>query len=239
MTTQFLDPTTGRMMVIEPEPQPPAYTPTAGNEPAITTATNDERKLRTYETPDDIRMPARPKSSTNSRNVDRHTLPELATAEARRQFGRDDISTNKEVFDGSSLSGSPSPSDTSNFPQGRVISPLSDSSLGEERPTVTPLHLLGDQSDMIDCPFCRRRTETRVKKHPSVVTHVTATTLFVTTVVGAAAPYVGRWSNHISHYCTNCDHKVAHKRFYSSEMKSLGTPEHLREASQYEPTASP
>lgn len=170
MTTQFLDPTTGRIMVIEPEPQPPAYTPTAGNEPAITTATNDERKLRTYETPDDIRMPARPKSSTNSRNVDRHTLPELATAEARRQFGRDDISTNKEVFDGSSLSGSPSPSDTSNFPQGRVISPLSDSSLGEERPTVTPLHLLGDQSDMIDCPFCRRRTETRVKKHPSVVT---------------------------------------------------------------------
>ncbi|VUC27908.1 unnamed protein product [Clonostachys rosea] len=224
MTTQFLDPTTGRMMVIEPEPQPPAYTPTAGNGHAtVPTMTHDDGKPRTYETPDDIRMPARPKSTSNSTNVDRNTLPELATAEARRQFGRDDVSTSKEVLEESP----------------RIVAPLSGSSLDEEHPTVTPLHLLGDQSDMIDCPFCRRRTETRVKKHPSVVTHVTATTLFVTTVVGAAAPYVGRWSNHISHYCTNCDHKVAHKRFYSSEMKSLGTPEHLREASQYEPTKSP
>lgn len=29
--------------------------------------------------------------------------------------------------------------------------------------TVTPLHLLGDQSDTIDCPFCRRRSTTTVK----------------------------------------------------------------------------
>lgn len=36
--------------------------------------------------------------------------------------------------------------------------------------TVTPLHLLADQSDMVDCPFCRRRVETRVLKEPSVAT---------------------------------------------------------------------
>lgn len=36
--------------------------------------------------------------------------------------------------------------------------------------TVTPLHLLGDQSDTVDCPFCRRRTETRVKKTASGMT---------------------------------------------------------------------
>lgn len=36
--------------------------------------------------------------------------------------------------------------------------------------TVTPLHLLGDQSDMVDCPFCRRRVETRVQKDPSAAT---------------------------------------------------------------------
>jgi hypothetical protein len=36
--------------------------------------------------------------------------------------------------------------------------------------TVTPLHLLGDQPDSIDCPFCLRRTQTRVKKKPSSTT---------------------------------------------------------------------
>lgn len=36
--------------------------------------------------------------------------------------------------------------------------------------TVTPLHLLGDQSDAVDCPFCERRTMTRIKKDPSWLT---------------------------------------------------------------------
>jgi hypothetical protein len=36
--------------------------------------------------------------------------------------------------------------------------------------TVTPLHLLGDQPDMIDCPFCLRRTETKVIKKSSQMT---------------------------------------------------------------------
>lgn len=33
--------------------------------------------------------------------------------------------------------------------------------------TVTPLHMLGDQADTVDCPFCMRRVETRVKKKAS------------------------------------------------------------------------
>ncbi|PNP86354.1 hypothetical protein FNYG_00307 [Fusarium nygamai] len=36
--------------------------------------------------------------------------------------------------------------------------------------TVTPLHLLGDQPEAIDCPFCLRRSETRVKIKPSSTT---------------------------------------------------------------------
>lgn len=34
-------------------------------------------------------------------------------------------------------------------------------------PLVTPLRLLGDQPDVVDCPFCMRRVETKVKKRPS------------------------------------------------------------------------
>ena len=36
--------------------------------------------------------------------------------------------------------------------------------------TVTPLHLLGDYPEMIDCPFCRQASLTEVKKHPSFMT---------------------------------------------------------------------
>ncbi|RKK91417.1 hypothetical protein BFJ68_g16197 [Fusarium oxysporum] len=34
-------------------------------------------------------------------------------------------------------------------------------------PTVTPLHLLADQADAVDCPFCQRQTETKIKKSAS------------------------------------------------------------------------
>lgn len=33
--------------------------------------------------------------------------------------------------------------------------------------TVTPLNLLGDQPDKIDCPFCQKRSDTKVTKHAS------------------------------------------------------------------------
>jgi hypothetical protein len=35
---------------------------------------------------------------------------------------------------------------------------------------VTPLRLLGDQSDFVDCPHCRRQVETRVDKSASKMT---------------------------------------------------------------------
>jgi hypothetical protein len=50
-----------------------------------------------------------------------------------------------------------------------VTSPMSTDKT-EAITTVTPLRLLGDQSDWVDCPFCRRRVETRVEKKPSKMT---------------------------------------------------------------------
>lgn len=37
-------------------------------------------------------------------------------------------------------------------------------------PKVTPLHLLQDQSDFVDCHFCMKRVETKVKRPPSRMT---------------------------------------------------------------------
>ncbi|CAM1502604.1 Fc.00g073800.m01.CDS01 [Cosmosporella sp. VM-42] len=105
--------------------------------------------------------------------------------------------------------------------------------------TVTPLHLLGDQSDSIDCPFCERHTETTVQTQHSAWTHVGAGALFITTFCGVAAPYMCHWCAHVNHYCQNCGRKVAYKRHGGKEMVALGTPEHLREVSKYPPAPPP
>ncbi|KAH7139708.1 hypothetical protein B0J13DRAFT_527381 [Dactylonectria estremocensis] len=59
--------------------------------------------------------------------------------------------------------------------------------------TVTPLHLLGDQPDWIDCPFCERRARTVIKKKPSHLTHMQAAFLLVATGPGVAIPYAAKW----------------------------------------------
>lgn len=46
----------------------------------------------------------------------------------------------------------------------QAIVPINDSE------TVTPLNLLGEQPEYIDCPFCERRTQTRVVKSDSSTT---------------------------------------------------------------------
>ncbi|KAF5020102.1 hypothetical protein F66182_7865 [Fusarium sp. NRRL 66182] len=104
---------------------------------------------------------------------------------------------------------------------------------------VTPLQQLGDLPKFVDCPFCRRRAETRVKKSASKMTHVSAAVLGFGTIVGGVAPYAGKWHSHTSHYCTNCEHKVAIRRWGSKKMKALGAPDDIRQVSQFPPATSP
>ncbi|KAI0163735.1 hypothetical protein BJ166DRAFT_299942 [Pestalotiopsis sp. NC0098] len=105
--------------------------------------------------------------------------------------------------------------------------------------TVTPLHLLGDQSDLVDCPFCRRWAETRIEKKASAATHVTAAALFCTTLGGVVVPYKKHWKSHIHHHCGNCNRVVAFRRNGEKEMQVLGTPDHLRVKSLFPPGAGP
>ncbi|KAF4982829.1 hypothetical protein FZEAL_1621 [Fusarium zealandicum] len=98
--------------------------------------------------------------------------------------------------------------------------------------TVTPLHLLADQADAVDCPFCQRRAETKVKKQASGATHGIAAALLFTTLFGVIFPYTCHCASHVSHFCKNCGRKVAFKQ-HGGEMEPLGTPEHLREVSRY------
>ncbi|RBA10365.1 hypothetical protein FPRO05_04954 [Fusarium proliferatum] len=114
--------------------------------------------------------------------------------------------------------------------------------------TVTPLHLLGDQPEAIDCPFCLRRSETIVKKKPSSTTqyakHVTLTgpgltnvslqavALLMTTVCGAVAPYMAKWSFDIEHICDNCKNRVMYKA-KGKDIRICKAPEAWKEESKY------
>ncbi|KAH6892923.1 hypothetical protein B0T10DRAFT_558929 [Thelonectria olida] len=99
-------------------------------------------------------------------------------------------------------------------------------------PTVTPLHLLGDQPEQIDCPFCLQQTMTRVKKKPSNFTHIQAVFLLMTTVCGAVAPYIGSWSYDLEHYCAHCANRVAY-RARGKEIYLCKQPDSAKEASKY------
>ncbi|KAH7136347.1 hypothetical protein EDB81DRAFT_858436 [Dactylonectria macrodidyma] len=98
--------------------------------------------------------------------------------------------------------------------------------------TVTPLHMLGDQPESIDCPFCERQTKTVVKKKPSNATHIQAVLLLMTTVCGAAAPYLGRWSFDIEQHCGECKNRVAY-RAKGKEIYVCKQPVSVQEVSKY------
>ncbi|EXL63377.1 hypothetical protein FOCG_01716 [Fusarium oxysporum f. sp. radicis-lycopersici 26381] len=98
--------------------------------------------------------------------------------------------------------------------------------------TVTPLHLLGDQPEAIDCPFCLRRSETRVKKKPSSTTHLQAVALLMTTVCGAVAPYMAKWSFDIEHICDNCQNRVMY-RARGKDIRICKAPAAWKEESKY------
>ncbi|ROW15993.1 hypothetical protein VPNG_02564 [Cytospora leucostoma] len=102
-------------------------------------------------------------------------------------------------------------------------------------PLVTPLHMLGDQSDTVDCPFCMKRVETMVVKKSSQWTHIWGTICFCSTVIGAPIPYYRDWYKNLEHHCQNCKRKIAHRRYNAGEYEALGTPLEHRTMSRFEP----
>ncbi|KPM34460.1 hypothetical protein AK830_g12120 [Neonectria ditissima] len=99
-------------------------------------------------------------------------------------------------------------------------------------PPVTPLHLLGDQPDLIDCPFCERQVTTLVKRKASNATHIQAVLLLMTTVCGVVAPYLRSWSFDVEQYCGSCDNRVTY-RPQGKEIYVCKQPASAKEVSKY------
>ncbi|KUI71247.1 hypothetical protein VM1G_07030 [Cytospora mali] len=106
-------------------------------------------------------------------------------------------------------------------------------------PLVTPIHLLGEQSEIVDCPFCMRRVETKVKKRASPMTHIWATGCFCITILGTPVPYLCGWYNNVEHHCKNCERMIAQRKYNQQDFEALGTHLEQREASRFEPAEIP
>lgn len=51
--------------------------------------------------------------------------------------------------------------------------------VADDGPSVTALHLLGSRSQWVSCPFCKRKSETKVKKSDSGTTMYVVRVYFV------------------------------------------------------------
>ncbi|KAI7485403.1 hypothetical protein KC351_g3942 [Hortaea werneckii] len=76
---------------------------------------------------------------------------------------------------------------------------------------VTPLHRLGIGPAWIDCPFCRRRTRTRVDRPESNMTYVLAVLCCCICVFLTCIPCLAHWFANVDHYCSECDKQVTHQ----------------------------
>ncbi|KAL2018444.1 hypothetical protein VTK56DRAFT_863 [Thermocarpiscus australiensis] len=76
---------------------------------------------------------------------------------------------------------------------------------------VTPLNQLGDHPQWIDCPFCQRRTMTRVNKEGTPMQIVAGALLCLFCVCLACVPCVAGWFEETNYFCAECHNKVAKK----------------------------
>ncbi|ORY68405.1 uncharacterized protein BCR38DRAFT_481896 [Pseudomassariella vexata] len=74
----------------------------------------------------------------------------------------------------------------------------------------TPLNGLGALPAVIDCPYCHRRTQTRVHEEDSSMTIVAGIALGCLCICLACLPCILHWCQNIDHYCTGCNQRVVH-----------------------------
>ncbi|KAK3380784.1 hypothetical protein B0H63DRAFT_192961 [Podospora didyma] len=74
---------------------------------------------------------------------------------------------------------------------------------------VTPMHLLSDHPQWIDCPFCHHRAQTRVEKVGTPMQAVAGVLCCLLCVCLACVPCMAGWFEETHYFCTACKQKIA------------------------------
>lgn len=86
---------------------------------------------------------------------------------------------------------------------------------------VTPLHLLGEQPQWIDCPFCYQRTKTLINSEGTAMQAVAGVLCCLFCVCLACVPCIAHWCENKEYRCSNCKNVVAF-RPYDSPLQTFG-----------------
>ncbi|KAK4912317.1 hypothetical protein LTR49_019225 [Elasticomyces elasticus] len=99
---------------------------------------------------------------------------------------------------------------------------------------VTPLNrLAGKEPQDIDCPNCKRATQTRVQPEHSNMTYIKGVALgFFCCLCLACLPCCLDWDQDLNYYCGSCNKQLAHKP-YNGPVSVLSTPEEALVPTQY------
>ncbi|KAM0797169.1 hypothetical protein BDR22DRAFT_466358 [Usnea florida] len=76
---------------------------------------------------------------------------------------------------------------------------------------VTPLDQLLEVPAFIDCPYCKRRTQTRVTHEDSTAATLAGVICCMLTCIGTCIPCLLGWCQDTNHYCSGCNKQVTHR----------------------------
>ncbi|PHH79371.1 hypothetical protein CDD82_2430 [Ophiocordyceps australis] len=105
--------------------------------------------------------------------------------------------------------------------------------------TVTPLHLLSEGTQWIDCPFCQRRAGVIVRKVGTGMQALAAVLCCMFCVCLTCVPCLAHWYENIEYTCSNCNNLVA-IRPHDGPMQTFSKrPDVVEVPTQYHDAPSP
>ncbi|KAI1407948.1 hypothetical protein F5Y13DRAFT_115371 [Hypoxylon sp. FL1857] len=78
-----------------------------------------------------------------------------------------------------------------------------------DAPHVTPLHQLNEFPTWIDCPYCKKRTMTKITKEDTSMQMVVGLVLCLFCVCLACAPCLCGWFQNTHIHCSSCGARIA------------------------------
>ncbi|KAI6372432.1 hypothetical protein MCOR25_003753 [Pyricularia grisea] len=97
---------------------------------------------------------------------------------------------------------------------------------------ATPLQALGPAPAVIDCPFCQQRVMTRVNEEHSSMTYLLGVLIGCICICAACVPCLAGMCQDVTHFCTNCNQRVAHIP-YSGGVQVIQPQPHQGANGQY------
>jgi len=97
---------------------------------------------------------------------------------------------------------------------------------------VTPLERLGEEAAWVDCPYCKRITQTRVGQEHSTMTVLSGFLLGCLCICLACLPCIMHSCADVDQYCSNCNKKLTHMP-YDKPIRVVAVRENELQVSKY------